>query len=190
MKKCTKCGQEHEAIPEYFTVAKLNKDGLDIYCRPCRRAIAKDFYQKNRLKEIERSKRWNKINASKVARNMANCRKKNPSKYRAYDKQWKKENKLSVYSYDCTKRQKRRAAINNTACKATAKDVQIIIKKSKGLCYYCGKKDKMTLDHVIPLSKGGLHEKANLVAACSHCNTSKGNRDPIAFARKHGLLIV
>jgi len=190
MKKCTKCGQEHEASPEFFTVAKRNSDGLDIYCRPCRRVIAKDFYLKNRQKEIERSKRWNKNNASKVARNMANCRKRDPEKYRQYDKQWKAENKLKVYSYDCTKRQKRRAAINKTQCKATHEEVQMVIKKANGLCYYCGKKAKLTLDHVIPLSKGGLHELSNLVAACSPCNSSKGNRDPIAFARKHGLLIV
>lgn len=45
-----------------------------------------------------------------------------------------------------------------------------------GHCAYCGKKAKLTLDHVVPLSKGGKHSKDNVVPACSHCNSSKGNK--------------
>ncbi|MET7939687.1 HNH endonuclease signature motif containing protein [Streptomyces sp. NPDC005302] len=48
-------------------------------------------------------------------------------------------------------------------------------------CTYCdsafGEKVVLEMDHVRPLAKGGLHEWANLVPACSLCNRSKGDQD-------------
>jgi 5-methylcytosine-specific restriction endonuclease McrA len=40
-------------------------------------------------------------------------------------------------------------------------------------CFYCGSQAEH-LDHVIPLSRGGLHKIGNLVAACKSCNLTKG----------------
>ena len=51
------------------------------------------------------------------------------------------------------------------------------------LCMYCGNKFKnalLTRDHIIPLSKGGLDRWSNVVTACRHCNTHKGDRTPEA----------
>ncbi len=49
-------------------------------------------------------------------------------------------------------------------------------KCAQGRCYYCGKKVKpseLTMDHVIPLSRGGRSVRENLVPACKECNTKK-----------------
>ncbi|WPT15217.1 hypothetical protein PSENEW3_00003158 [Picochlorum sp. SENEW3] len=43
------------------------------------------------------------------------------------------------------------------------------------MCQYCGKTKDLTLDHVIPQSKGGPNTWENLVTACSPCNTRKGD---------------
>ncbi len=54
-----------------------------------------------------------------------------------------------------------------------------ILDRDKGLCAYCACKltmSTMTLDHVYPVSKGGLSDWANLRAACSKCNGEKGNK--------------
>ena len=47
-------------------------------------------------------------------------------------------------------------------------------------CMYCGSKDngKLTVDHVIPQSKGGRSTFENCVAACRPCNLKKGHRIP------------
>ena len=46
-------------------------------------------------------------------------------------------------------------------------------------CQYCGKKDqKMTIDHVIPSSRGGKSSFDNCVAACKPCNNIKNDRTP------------
>ncbi|MBA4334799.1 MAG: HNH endonuclease, partial [Methylobacterium sp.] len=47
-------------------------------------------------------------------------------------------------------------------------------------CQYCGARDELTFDHVIPRSKGGLTTWENVVAACSPCNLRKGDKMPAA----------
>jgi 5-methylcytosine-specific restriction endonuclease McrA len=49
-------------------------------------------------------------------------------------------------------------------------------KISTGICHYCGKKFNpvdLTMDHKIPLARGGTSEKSNLVPACKECNNRK-----------------
>jgi 5-methylcytosine-specific restriction endonuclease McrA len=50
-------------------------------------------------------------------------------------------------------------------------------------CSYCGKGlrvDEITMDHVVPESKGGLRTWDNIVAACNDCNSRKGNLPAIS----------
>ena len=45
-------------------------------------------------------------------------------------------------------------------------------------CVYCGSKKQLTIDHVIPTSKGGKTTFENCVTACIDCNNKKKNRTP------------
>lgn len=60
--------------------------------------------------------------------------------------------------------------------------VSQIIKRDGYLCYICkkdfGKKEKPTIDHWIPLSKGGTWDIENLRLAHKQCNIWKGDRIP------------
>jgi 5-methylcytosine-specific restriction endonuclease McrA len=42
-------------------------------------------------------------------------------------------------------------------------------------CQYCGSRSNLTVDHVIPRSKGGSSSWENIVASCAPCNRRKGN---------------
>ena len=42
-------------------------------------------------------------------------------------------------------------------------------------CQYCGSRSNLTVDHVIPRSKGGSSDWENIVASCAPCNRRKGN---------------
>lgn len=53
-----------------------------------------------------------------------------------------------------------------------------VLRRDKYACQYCGSTKKLTLDHVIPRSKGGKHTWDNVVIACSGCNSRKGDRTP------------
>lgn len=49
-------------------------------------------------------------------------------------------------------------------------------KIAQGECYYCGKKtspSNLTMDHIVPLARGGKSVKANLVTTCKSCNNKK-----------------
>lgn len=49
-------------------------------------------------------------------------------------------------------------------------------------CQYCLKqfpKSQLTLDHVLPISKGGKTSWTNIVAACNPCNSKKGNNENV-----------
>ncbi len=45
-------------------------------------------------------------------------------------------------------------------------------------CQYCGSRSNLTVDHVIPRSKGGPSSWENIVASCAPCNRRKGDRLP------------
>lgn len=62
-----------------------------------------------------------------------------------------------------------------------------IYEKQGGRCAYCGQKRKlktMTVDHIIPLSKGGTDEESNLRCACKMCNYFKGSALPLEFSNR------
>lgn len=57
-------------------------------------------------------------------------------------------------------------------------------KTSTGTCWYCGQKvgyHNLTMDHVIPLARGGRSTKDNLVPCCKECNTKKKNALPVEW---------
>jgi 5-methylcytosine-specific restriction endonuclease McrA len=55
---------------------------------------------------------------------------------------------------------------------------QNIFKRDNFECQYCGTKKDLTLDHVVPSSRGGTHSWLNLVTACKRCNARKGDCSP------------
>jgi 5-methylcytosine-specific restriction endonuclease McrA len=53
-----------------------------------------------------------------------------------------------------------------------------------GLCYYCHRevgREQLTMDHVVPLSRGGKSKKGNIVPACKECNNKKKSMLPIEW---------
>lgn len=53
-----------------------------------------------------------------------------------------------------------------------------IYKRDGYECVYCGSKRNLTLDHVVPKSRGGTNDWTNLVTSCMKCNLKKANRTP------------
>lgn len=45
-------------------------------------------------------------------------------------------------------------------------------------CQYCGAREQLTIDHIMPRSRQGADTWENLVTACTRCNAKKGNRTP------------
>lgn len=57
-------------------------------------------------------------------------------------------------------------------------------KRSTGICYFCGKKvppRELTMEHRVPIIRGGKSEKGNIVPACKECNNKKKYMLPIEW---------
>lgn len=53
-----------------------------------------------------------------------------------------------------------------------------LFRRDHGECQYCGSKRHLTIDHIVPRSKGGKTNWTNLVTACNRCNVNKGDKTP------------
>jgi len=49
-------------------------------------------------------------------------------------------------------------------------------REKKDVCIYCGKKKDLTLEHILPRSRGGPDTTDNAVFVCKACNSSKGDK--------------
>lgn len=57
----------------------------------------------------------------------------------------------------------------------------VLIKRDLGVCQYCSRKligTQITIDHIMPTSRGGKTSFTNCVVACKNCNIFKGNKTP------------
>jgi len=55
---------------------------------------------------------------------------------------------------------------------------------NKGICYYCRRevgRNDVTMDHIVPVSRGGKSKKGNVVPACKMCNNRKKSLLPIEW---------
>lgn len=61
-----------------------------------------------------------------------------------------------------------------------------VYSKNKGCCSICGefvRPDEFTIDHIVPLSKGGSNDISNLQCCCRRCNELKANMQKDDFFR-------
>ena len=60
-------------------------------------------------------------------------------------------------------------------------------RKAKGICHYCGARvrpEEITMDHAVPVIRGGKSTRGNLVPACKPCNSEKKHRLDLEFVPK------
>lgn len=53
---------------------------------------------------------------------------------------------------------------------------------NEGVCYYCEEKktiNELTMDHKVPLGRGGKSTKGNIVVCCKSCNSKKQSKTPV-----------
>ena len=89
-------------------------------------------------------------------------------------KQWKRDNPESVFLNNHSRRAiKKQATIEHI----TAAQLRELKNKHNGICLYCRKEvSKLTLEHIVPLSRGGEHSLQNLCYVCQTCNSSKRSK--------------
>lgn len=134
------------------------------------REATRRWQEKNREYSVIKAREWNTKNREQYNANMRAWREKNKEKVAANNKKWREENPGGRKIYD---HRRRDAAIKNGKFKITVREWNRMIARYNGCCAYCGSSEKITMDHVVPLSRGGRHSIGNVLPACFSCNVRK-----------------
>ncbi len=116
-------------------------------------------YLRHRAGYVARAKHWQRANSERYKVILKGVHARYPERYRAIHR-----NRDAV-------RRARMGAVHTA--KISAADWLALCRRQQGRCWWCGNVAKLERDHVIPISKGGNHVLANLVGACTRCNSSK-----------------
>lgn len=189
MKHCRYCNKD---LPlKEFTVRKASPDGLSYKCRDCGKEYSNNRYKTNsdyRQLALSNAAQWSKSNRDKRRIIVNRYYEKNifqqQIRGRIYGKLKRLINPEEMQLKGRVAAQKRRHRVAENKSFVQYSVAKRLIEKSNGVCIYCEKKAKLTLDHFHPVSKGGCGQWWNLVACCGHCNTSKKDKDGAVWIEK------
>ena len=167
-KLCPDCNEVK--VTSEFYKHKLTKDGFNTYCKACHKIRGRKYYDKNKQTVITKAKKYNASDAGKIWR--ADYNKKNKETIAAYKKKWQSSEDGLAYQRDYQKIRRH----NEHGC-ITVDEWKRILENYEYSCSYCGEERALEMDHVIPVSKGGITEVDNIVPACRSCNARKSNKD-------------
>ena len=152
-------------------------------------AKSKKCYHDNKEHFKKACKKWYRANYAKARAARRRWRLANHEKAKAFCRAWGKT--LRGRASSRNKEHRRRAQIGSKT--VTVKQIEMLLRRAKQ-CHYCEKKFTrelpVTIDHILPLIKGGTHTRGNLCAACSPCNSAKNAKHPDDFAREIGRLLL
>jgi len=195
MKTCRECGVELVVGDNWAPSHARNRQYI---CRPClaeaarrrywanvekmreadrrryeadpkkHRESARRWYEANPEKERERARRYREANPERVRESRRRRYEANPEKMKEAVRRWREANREKHREIS------RRYYARKLNAAVEPVDEQAVYELSGRMCIYCGVTENLELDHVVPLSRGGVHSEDNLVVACRGCNTSKG----------------
>jgi 5-methylcytosine-specific restriction endonuclease McrA len=198
MRCCNKCG-EIKPIGEFKLVNK--KTGRRrLHCNDCERKYQREYKAKNSDRVNAYQRAWSSENREKETARHKRYVEKNreliSALQRAYAatekgmsviRKYRLKNKERYQANDHNRKKKRRARMHGG--RVTVAEWIEIKARYKSRCVYCGSRQNITMDHIVPLAKGGRHEPTNIQTACRRCNTRKSATDPIVFAQRIGRLL-
>jgi 5-methylcytosine-specific restriction endonuclease McrA len=153
------------------------------------KAIAKKHYEKNHETIIAKSREYYKANPEQCKERAKKHYRENLEAHKANQRAWAAANKDKVNAgsrkYRKSHPEVRRVALNryrarklNQSIPYNALQMQARFEYWGNKCWMCGTEDNLTMDHVKPISKGGLDTPSNIRPACKSCNSSKNNKWP------------
>jgi len=162
----------------YYAYVKAHHESIRKYHQEYNRQHAEErsrhaaaYYQKNKARF--------KARASVYYQKTKNV-------FDARNKQWRGEH---PEEWKALLAKRRALQANAPVSDLTAQQWKSIKEAYRHCCIYCGKKSqRLTMDHITPLSKGGSHTYSNVVPACKSCNSKK--RDGAVLCPIQPLLLL
>ena len=174
-KQCTQCKETKDV--SCFHRRPKNLNGLRAECKSCVSENNRAYRAANAQSISQYRKKYWAANKDRLSANTDAKRTKeyfraycevNKERLRESRKEYLRRNPGLAGFYSRRYRQR----LNNVKFSILPKEYRRL---KYSLCFYCGE-PATTVDHIIPVSKGGHHSVGNLVPACQPCNSSKGNK--------------
>ncbi len=180
VKKCRRCGVVKS--PTDFSREKRYRDGLHPYCKACKSANTSRWYKENqdrvrayRAGIITKQREYQRRHR---ARHRARC---NAAQRRSYHsglkytiRAWRGLHRDRWLASMRAANQRRRFRKIGNGGTYTAAEWQTLCNQYGNVCLACGAAAPLTVDHVVPLSKGGANGIENIQPLCGPCNSRKG----------------
>jgi 5-methylcytosine-specific restriction endonuclease McrA len=169
-KVCRKCG-EAKPLCE-FNRTTQNKDGHSGACKSCATAYVLDWQKRYPEKMAAKAARYREKNRERLALRAREIRLRDSERLEANRRRY-----LAKKPYAITDSCRRRRARLKNAPKIEEYDSLEIAKRDGWKCHICGKRVKrgqLSIDHLVPLSRGGDDTPQNVALAHLRCNSRRG----------------
>lgn len=141
--------------------------------------------------EAAKHRAWVAANPDRSREMKREWRARNPERVRAYKATNYERHRESILAYTAEyfrrKPEARRKAKSAYRARRTAVSFKILPSELRRIlssaCVACGSRERITIDHVVPLVRGGRHAVGNLQPLCHSCNSSKGAKLMIEWRR-------
>ena len=191
-KFCSSCKKEQDV--SMFGLNSRARDGLQYFCTPCRAAKhrAKKIALGQNVKPNLPKKTKEQRNADALARYHRNKeriaqRRKDEYNHIIFIERASRLRRKEFQRPLKNERQMRRYRVQQE------KTFVILPKEIEKLysspCCNCGSNENQSVDHIIPLSRGGNHSIGNLMTLCRSCNSSKHARTLIEWRKAKSLVV-
>lgn len=173
MKFCPKCQKTKELSG--FAKNKARYDGYQSYCKACFKDVCRNYSQSHPEAVRARKQRHIDKDPDRVnqLRRIARRKRIEQGREKVYPPN-KFIHALSESKRRATKKQ-------NGIYSVIPKDARRLQRSN---CFYCNQPAN-TIDHIVPIVRGGQHSIGNLVAACKSCNSSKSGNLLIVWKMKN-----
>ena len=193
---CNLCHVD-KPLTEYYK-DRSAKYGVGYVCKECAKAKARRWTADNKERASATARAYYEKHGEEIRARVAARVQANPERKRAEDREYYKQNtaviKQRVKDWVKENPEKRKAQMQlygrrhphklierthrRRARQREVANFKVLPRDMKRLyrsaCIYCGSRDRITADHVVPIYRGGSHGIGNLVPACKRCNSSKG----------------
>lgn len=170
LRQCAKCKEQKDLTAFYADKSRLL--GRGYICKVCSRARLAAWQKGNPEKLAVYHRKHYQKNREHCKQKSAEYRSKNPEQVKAAVRNWRAANPDRVQEHN-VKRLKR---LKENGGSFTPKEWKQKCEQFSGSCAYCGQRKKLTVHHVVPVSKGGPNTIQNCVPACGSCNSKIGTK--------------
>lgn len=195
---CRDCWREYARLWYQKNANRINKRNVLKYSQ-----ASEAEKEKKRKKWRNEKRRESQEVKSARQKRMREYLKNNPQKRKEYYKNTRENRERQLKSMSATERElfleKERKARRKLRQLRQARErgasvfveftKEDIVRRDGLICYLCGKVlkiTKVTLDHILPLARGGQHKPENVKIACKSCNSSKNSKTLTEYKKYRG----